>query len=112
MEIYRITAKLNDTAFEFHIKQFEAEDNNICYEYSDNSNPVKIRKSDLMIPKEKNSIENIRSDVHFIIHCRKGLINEAKQSIINHVDLCLSNLELILKAKKRALKNTITNYKN
>lgn len=112
MEIYRITAKLNDTSIEFQIKHFEAMDTTICYEYIDNSNPVKIKKSDLMIPKEKKGIDNIRSDIQFIIHCKKGLINEAKKSILNHIELSLNNLEVILKAKKRALKNSVTNYKN
>ena len=112
MEIYSITAKLNDTSIEFQIKSFQIQDNTICYEYTDNLNLVRIKKSDLMIPRDKSSIHDVRSDVYFIIHCKKGFINEAKNAIINHIDLCLSNLEIVLKAKKRALKNTVTNYKN
>lgn len=110
--IYRITATLSDTSFEFMIKRFEAEDNNIYYKYTDNSNIVNIRKSKLMIPDENPMVKNIKNEMHFMIHCKKSLINEAKQSIINHVIICLSNYELVIKAKKKALKNTITNYKN
>jgi hypothetical protein len=112
MKLYKLLATLTVTELHFLIQELEVDDEVIYFTGTDGTADIKIRKIDLMITKEQSNIDPPAERWMFSIYCEPGFINEAKQSIINHISNSINQFELILKAKRKASKNTITNYKN
>lgn len=111
MKICKVTAMLTITELNFMIHELEVQDQVIYYSGFQNKQEIKIRKIDFMVPKKESNIDPPGEKWIFSIYCSPDIINEAKQTLINNVINNIYHFELMLKAKRKALKNIITNYK-